>query len=227
MPETDINYIPATDIETPAAYLAEGISEQLKQDQAVLWLVPGGSSIKVAVRARELLGDTDLSRLHVGLTDERYGPPKHDDSNWQQLMDSGFDTFGLNSYPALSQDTPIQQAASAYSEQMQSLLADTDYAVGLFGIGADGHTAGLLPGNPLMDADELYGQYCALDFDRISATPKLIEHLDLAMVYATGQNKWPALETLLSNDAEDSMPAQILNRAVKLKVFSDYQGGSK
>lgn len=227
MPETDINYIPATDIEAPAASLAEGISEQLKQDQTVLWLVPGGSSIKVAVRARELLGNTDLSRLHVGLTDERYGPPNHGDSNWQQLMDSGFDASEVNSHPVLSQDTPIQQAASAYSEQMRGLLAEADYVVGLFGIGADGHIAGLLPSNPLMDNDELYGQYCALDFDRISATPKLIEQLDLAIVYATGQNKWPALETLLSNDAEDSIPAQVLNRAVKLKVFSDYQGGSK
>lgn len=227
MPKADINYIPASDIETPAASLAEQISEQLKKDRAVLWLVSGGSSIKVAVRTREILSYMDLSRLHVGLTDERYGPPKHGDSNWQQLLDSGFDTAGLNGYPVLSQYIPIQQAVSAYSEQMQSLLAEADYKVGLFGIGSDGHTAGLLPGNPLMGSGDFYGQYCALDFDRISATPKLIEQLDLAMAYAAGQDKWPALETLLSNDTEASMPAQVLNRAVKLKVFSDYQGGPK
>lgn len=226
MPKADLNPISTTDIETPAAYVAELIATRLTRSLTVLWLVSGGSSMSVAVRTRELLDGYDLSRLYVGIIDERYGLPGHKESNWQQLLDAGFETAGLNSYPPLRADVPIDQTASGYGDLMQPLLSTTDYKVGLFGLGKDGHTAGLLPDNPLMDSRDCYGYYQASDFQRMSATPRLISRLDQAIVYAVGSSKWPALEKLLSDDPEAFVPARALNNAGMLRIFSDYKGGT-
>lgn len=213
------------DVDAPARYIADYLRNHLEQSNKILWFVSGGSSIQIAAQVQELLTDvlgTDL--LDVLLIDERYGLIGHDNSNFEELVQAGFDAETVTTHPILN-EKEITKTANEYSDFVQTLLHDADAAIGLFGVGSDGHTAGLLPYNPLMESQLLYGAYDAKDFQRITATPKLIRLLDEAVIYAVGKKKWPALQTMQQNGSVDEVPARILKQAKKLTIFSDYKEG--
>jgi 6-phosphogluconolactonase/glucosamine-6-phosphate isomerase/deaminase len=81
--------------EPVAKFLADTILDRLFKGQKVLWLVGGGSGIKVAVAASQILKkQSNLSSLTFTLTDERFGAVGHGDSNWKQLLEAGFSLPG-------------------------------------------------------------------------------------------------------------------------------------
>src|SRR5688572_30377315 len=87
--------------EPAAKYFAKKIAGHLSKGRKILWLVTGGTNIKVAVSAGKLLKNQDLTNLTISLTDERYGPVGHPDSNWHQLKQAGFDLPGATMIPVL------------------------------------------------------------------------------------------------------------------------------
>lgn len=221
----NMNTINTNENEAPAHYIASIIVPLLADNKCVIWLVSGGSALTVAVRARQLIGKAvTTDQLHVGLADERYGSPGHADSNYQQLIDAGFLTKNVIMHPVLAGKDTAQTAAS-YAATLGYLLNKSDAAIGLFGMGKDGHTAGLLPDNPIMQKPNLADYYIAPDFERISITPLCIGRLDAAVLYAVGKDKWPALKTL-ENSASERLPVCALKKAASLIVYSDYKGGS-
>lgn len=208
------------DIETPATYIARCIRTQLAEQKSVLWVVPGGSAIKVAVRARELLGGlTSQDKLHVVLSDERYGAVNHADSNAKQLADAGFDTTGLQFYSVLTGDD-VQTTSRRYDDIVKNLSETSNTIVGLLGMGKDGHTAGLLPGNPLVGSVDDVGNFQSFDYKRITTTPAFLRRLDEAVIYAIGEDKWPVISQLETTD----LPVAVLRGAQNLTVYSDYKG---
>lgn len=217
--------IKAGDTATPAAGLAALISDRLKSGQQVLWLVSGGSAVAVAVRTRQLIGRVPLAgQLQVGLADERYGLPGHPHSNFQQLAEAGFDTTGVVMLTVL-RGKNMTDSAQDYAAALENSLDKADVKIGLFGMGKDGHTAGLLPGNPIMNETGFAGCYRAPDFERISITPAGIRRLDVAVLYAAGSEKWPALREVFQNSSDVTLPAGILKEVKRLILYTDYKGG--
>lgn len=207
--------------DTIVTYLSELITGKLKSDSNVLLLVPGGSGIGTAVAVAEKLKDTDLSNLTITLTDERFGPVGHADENWQQLLDQGFVMSGVRSYRVL-QGGSLQEAAQAFSETLDRFLDESDYTVGLFGIGGDGHTAGIKPGTVAVTESNLVSGYEGSDFQRITTTFSAIQRLDEALLYATGESKRVVLNELLNQSIDlNQQPAQILKTVKKSTVFTD------
>jgi 6-phosphogluconolactonase/glucosamine-6-phosphate isomerase/deaminase len=214
------------DPEQPAKFLAGEITRHLKKGQSVLWLVTGGSAIEVAVKTAGLLGDIDLGGLHVALTDERYGPVSHADSNWQQLINAGFKLPGAQLQPVL-EGADMPQTTAAYDDYLRNQLDQADFSLGLFGMGADGHCAGILPASPAVGSKDYASSYQGPDFKRITMTPLAIAKLDQAVLYAVGKSKIPALQQLQQSVPLGVMPAQALKRAGELIVYNDYQGDSQ
>lgn len=201
-----------------ARVLAKSIQEQLDRGKPVLWLLSGGSAIAVAVAARPYITAATSVQLHIGLVDERYVEPGHNDSNWQQIVDAGFAMSGATPHPILhgknKEDTAVD-----YADDIGALMNSGVHTIALLGLGADGHTAGLKPGNPLMNATQLYASYSADDFERITATPHVLTQLDDAYIYAVSQQKWPAIERLLRGD---EIPARFLREMPSAALYSDY-----
>ena len=203
------------------------ISEAFKEDNAVLWLVSGGSALGVAIKARELLGTIpDEAVLHVGLIDERYGVIGHADSNFTQLLDAGFDTDGLTMHSILENGVSKEVCARNYAETLQNLFTITGLRLGLLGIGADGHTAGILPHSPLVSTNtSLVGSYTGPDFERISVTPLALRQLDEAILFGVGETKWPALRKLAEDGPEADIPARIIKTIKAYTIYTDYKEG--
>ncbi len=213
-----------TSAEPVAAYLAETLAKHLAAGEHVLWLVPGGSSIAVAAAVSQKLAGRALHNLTVTLTDERYGEPGHADSNWRQLTEAGFALPGATLLPVLTgadRATTVDHFATILREQ----LAVADYRLGFFGIGADGHTAGILPGSPAARATELAAGYDAGPFQRLTMTFPAVKRLDEAVVYAVGEAKWPVIDELAGGKVSlIKQPAQALKSVHTLTVFNDHKG---
>jgi 6-phosphogluconolactonase/glucosamine-6-phosphate isomerase/deaminase len=203
-------------------YMADKLQANLEHGEKILILLPGGSALALGVKLRNLL-DKQLSDVCFSLTDERFGPPGHADSNWAQLLAMGFSLQGVNYYEVL-QGHSFDETVSQYREFLRSSLAKYDHVVGLFGIGSDGHTAGILPGSPAIGSKDYAVGFDAADYRRITTTPKFLASLSMAFLYTAGENKWPQLDKLEQELDISTQPVQVLKQADELTVFSDYKG---
>lgn len=204
-------------------YLTSTLTAHLESGESVLWLVPGGSAMKVATRVLENIEDVDTSALCITLTDERYGRPNHPDENWIQLEQLGFNVASINAYRVLRGED-IESTAQDFGDKLARLFETYDYKIGLFGVGSDGHTAGIKPHTVAVTSDEYAAQFEGEDFARVTMTPKAIAELDEVVIYAHGADKYPVLADLLGDEPVDlaDRPAQALKAAGRTTLFSDY-----
>ncbi len=222
MPE--LTYNTTSDKQLVADAIAKVITAQLQAGHKVLWLVPGGSAIAVAVLVAQQLREIEHSGLAVSLTDERYGPVGYVDSNWQQLVLAGFSLPQARLLPVLT-GADLAETTLRFDTILQHELTTADYSIGVFGIGPDGHTAGILPGSPAVHATDLAAAYSTPQFERVTMTPVAIAQLDEAIVFAVGSEKWPTLQALGMVNNIDVQPAQVLKQVPRLTIYSDYKEG--
>lgn len=217
-----LKFINTSDINSAADFVAERILGQLEKGQQVLWLVPGGSSISVAVEAAKIIAKHDHHNLTITLTDERYGDIGHPDSNWRQLKEAGFILPEANIIRVLF-DYSFQETAKVFASNLKKELPEADYVIALFGVGADGHTAGILPGSPALFSEKFACAYDAGNFERVTITPLVIPYINEAIIFAQGESKWPTLKKLNQDISINDQPVQILKKINKLTIFSDYK----
>ena len=197
-----------------------------------LWLIPGGSNIALAIAVMNLLS-TDLTRnLTIALTDERFGPYNHPDSNWAQLKQSGFDPKQAKIIETLREGDLSDMAAvtARYNAEIDEALDSNMTAIGLFGMGVDGHIAGILPGSPATN-EQNYATvigYPSTSFNRITITLSTIRRLKTVFLVAMGSDKLPQLERLINQDLPlDIQPAQIIKQVDEAYVYNDQIGGKE
>jgi 6-phosphogluconolactonase/glucosamine-6-phosphate isomerase/deaminase len=217
-----MNFIKNDKPEVAANFLYKQIQSRLDEGQPVVWFVSGGSAIAVAVLTAKKFSD-HLSSLTVTLADERYGPVGHPNSNWQLLLEAGFNISSARLQPVLNGQDAARTAAD-YELSISSLFNTPGYKIALLGIGADGHTAGILPNLPSVDSTKLINYYHTPQFDRLTLTPQALAQLDEAVVYARGTDKHMALGNLDKNMSIEHQPAQILKQIPRLTIFNDLKG---
>jgi 6-phosphogluconolactonase/glucosamine-6-phosphate isomerase/deaminase len=215
-------YTPSDDPITAAAeHLASVIKDHLVRGERVLWLLSGGSGIKVVLKTARLLSGVDLSNLSATLSDERYGLVDHQNENWKQLLDGGFQLPGSTLYrPLINKDRST--TADEFGAWIKRQVAVSDYKIGLFGIGSDGHTAGIKPHSVAVNATEWASHYIGDDFERVTVTPFAVSQLDEAVIQASGIDKTSTLKQLLHDTIEIiDQPAQILKSIPKCTLYTD------
>ena len=212
-----------TDPKVAGEFLANKILEHLNDGKAVLWFVTGGSAIAVASLASKIISQKPHNNLTVTLTDERYGPVGHSDSNWQQLLEKGFLLPEAKLVPILN-GSDRNTTTKNFNNFLKKELNSTKYKIGLFGVGADGHTSGIMPKSEAVDALDWAFSYQTQEFERITITSKVIVELDEAIIFMQGEKKWPVVKDLLEKDISfKDQPAQILKKIKTLTLFTDYK----
>ncbi len=219
-----VTYKKVDSITPVVEFIVERIINSLHVGKQVLWIVAGGSGIKVSVAVSKLLYDKDLRLLTVTLTDERFGPVGHPDSNWQQLRQAGFDLPGASLVPVLEEGEDFALATEKFNDNLRGLIRNADYRLGFFGIGADGHTAGILPNSPAVTATDYATGYDGGRYQRITMTPTAIRKLDEAVVYTVGQEKWPVIDAFDGDVPLATQSAQALKQVPKLTICNDRKG---
>jgi 6-phosphogluconolactonase/glucosamine-6-phosphate isomerase/deaminase len=219
-----MQYISSSNGAEGVEQMAEKIIDSLLAGKKVLWLICGGSNIPLAKKAMDMVRERageKVSNLAIGQTDERFGPVGHKDSNWQQMIDERFDFKDAKTLPILSGE-PLKETVRNYAEALGEAFEGNDIVVAQFGIGADGHIAGMLPHTGGIEAKELVFGYEAEPFVRITMTPPAFAYIHAAYAFAFGQSKLEAVDHLQNSDLPlEDEPCQILKTIPECCFYSD------
>lgn len=218
-----MHYIHTENTERAIDAIVQVLRLHLSKNKKIVWLLSGGSGAKVCLEVAKQLEDIPLQNLSVTMSDERYGDVGHADENWQQLLDSGFSLPGASLYRPL-QGLDRQQTTMLFATWLKEHIEAADYAIGVFGIGSDGHTAGIKPHSPAVEATEWATDFTGADFERVTMTFLAIRALDEAITQAMGSDKAVTINELLHSDADlASQPAQVLKMVKKSTLYTDYK----
>lgn len=220
-----MQFIKTTDWDEGTAALTERLRTELGHHKRVLWLLCGGSNITASVQVMEKLDDEATKNLAIFLTDERFGEVGHADSNSKQLYDAGFKPKQAVFVPMLAPDLSLQQTQERYAQAMKRAVDHADVIIAQFGIGSDGHIAGILPHSTAVTADGWLAGYEASPYTRITLTFEALRHISVAFAMAFGNEKRQALEQLRDENLTlDDEPSQILKELPEAYIFNDQIG---
>lgn len=188
----------------------------------MLWLVSGGSSLQLIPPAQQRLKNMPKDTLSIGLVDERYGSVGHKDSNWLALKESGFSFTNITQLPVLTGDD-ASTTARKYSSILQEHIDRGSQIIAIVGIGADGHTAGMLPSDrssfsQFMNSN-LYVAYKGPDFQRVTATMTLLQRCDHIFGYVQGADKVQQIRHLSDDVPLHVQPAQIFKTTRNTTIY--------
>lgn len=225
-----MEFIKSPDQQLGIQALLDRLASELSLGKKVLWLVSGGSAVSAETSLVQSLNQAGLGEgLAIMLMDERYGPAGHSDSNWEQLLRAGCDFTNIEAHPVLEETMlPLDETAARYAKKIEAILGAADVVIGLFGLGPDGHTAGILPDSPAVaDSSALVVSYHTEQFDRITLTRAALAQVDAGFVFAFGDAKAVALGRLQENtELFSALPAKLLWDLPEVQVFNDQIGDS-
>jgi len=187
----------------------------------VLLLLSGGSAIPLQM---QILSSFKSSKnLDLCLNDERYGPVGHKDSNWRQLEIAGLNDLNLTGFVILG-GKDLAGTTKDFNDFLKAARHKYQVIVSILGMGADGHTSGILPGSPAIASADYVSSYKWTDYTRITNTFKMLRQIDQAYVYARGESKHPQLKKLSRDLDITKQPIQIVKQLKSVTFYNDYKG---
>jgi 6-phosphogluconolactonase len=220
-------------VEPDAAAVASTAAELVREELSI----PGPATLGLAggrtpAATYRLLagGNIDWERIGLWLSDERWVPADHPDSNALMARQTlGPDAVNRLLVPAFDLGQP-NKAAAAYGRELENTFAATGGVPGtvLLGIGADGHTASLFPGTAALTVeDRLYvaNHVSRLGAWRLSATVPLLASARHLVFLATGGDKAEVVAEVL--DKAVPYPARLVaERAAEVTWILDANAAS-
>ena len=220
-----INYIQCKDSSIGQESLANKLCDLLNNNKKVLWLICGGSNISTAVKVMDSVQKSvsveQIRNLKVMQTDERYGVIGHKDSNWQQMLDQGFN-FNNIEHVSILRSLSLDQTVQEYGLEITKAFESADVIVAHLGIGADGHIGGILPNTPAVKDTNPTTGYEASPFTRISISFPYFRKINFAYVFAFGSSKQKAIDDLRNKQLSlNDEPCQILKEMEEVYFYTD------
>jgi len=193
-----------------AALIAADSRAAVAAHGSFVMAVSGGHTPWIMLRdlAQE---DVPWNAVHVVQVDERVAPEGHPDRNLTHLRESLLENAPLRPehiYP-MPVDSPNLEAASLRYAMTLESIAGSPPVLDLvhLGLGPDGHTASLVPGDPVRDVKDadvaLTGIYQGRQ--RMTLTYPIINRSRLVLWLVTGSEKAGMLVRLQAGDV--SIPA--------------------
>jgi 6-phosphogluconolactonase len=194
---------------------AELIATRAAVDRMSLGLA-GGST---PADTYDALGEVsiDWDRVTLWLSDERWVPHDHPDSNGRMALEHlpPEASRGLVR-PRFSPYLTPADSAVHYDAELRYMHGDRNPDIVLLGMGTDGHTASLFPDTDALAADPqrwfVENHVASLDAWRLTVTPSLLHRADIVIVLVAGTEKAAVLADVLEGPA-DRYPIQLLRHA--------------
>jgi 6-phosphogluconolactonase len=222
-----------------AGRIARALQSAIGKSGRASVALSGGTTPREAYALLARESGVDWNKVHVFWVDERAVPPTDDRSNyrWAKAILLDIARVPPDHVHRMRAEAPDPAAAAREYERLirEHVEVDADgipaFDVVVLGIGEDGHTASLFPGDPTVDiVDRLVAAVAAKGEReaRLTLTPPAIEHARAAMVIAVGIGKRNALERvwLIQGDRRTT-PARILRecRGVVTWIIDKAAGG--
>lgn len=200
------------DLEAVSARAAELIGDRIRGCTAPFRLaLSGGTTPRGCYRHLAHLHQVPWDCVEIYLGDERFVPHDHPESNYRMIRELllAHRTVNPRGVFAVPGDGDAQSAAQTYEEILRQqygssrLLPDLPlFDLQLLGLGEDGHTASLLPGQPVLDEKTRW--VCVVPEGRreprITLTCPALESSRLTVFLVSGAAKKSALARARAGD---------------------------
>jgi 6-phosphogluconolactonase len=208
-----------------AGYVASALRSTIGEHQVASLALSGGNTPRDAYARLAREPGIDWSKVSVFWVDERAVAPTDERSNYRwakaTLLDAApIPEANVHRMPAERPD--LEQAARDYERTIsQGVRRDSSgipaIDVVVLGIGDDGHTASLFPGDPAIDERErlvLAVPASGSREARMTLTAPLIEHARQVVILAVGTAKRSALARVMREDGDlHATPARVVRSA--------------
>lgn len=204
-----------------ANFFTVAYSRSIAAHDKFIVALSGGNTPK---RFYELLATPEFSininwkKVFIFFSDERYVSHSDAESNFNMASKALLDHIPIprkNIFAIPVSSTPKKDAAS-YEASVKKITADTKYAFDLvlLGMGADGHTASLFPGNEIIQEKKRLIKDVFVkekNIYRISFTFSLINRAKQILLLVHGEEKKSILQRISSNrKTKNPLPVQLL-----------------
>jgi 6-phosphogluconolactonase len=213
-----------------AAIIAEEARNAVAERGRFVMAVSGGHTPWVLLR--QLAGlELPWTAIHIVQVDERVAPAGHPDRNLTHLRESLLSQAPLPAghiYDMPVEAADLENAAAQYARTLQQ-IAGSPPVLDLvhLGLGPDGHTASLVPGDSVLDVTNrdvaaTTGLYQGRR--RMTLTYPAINRARRILWIVTGSEKAPVLPRLLEGD--ESIPAGRIRRD-RAQLIADRAAAAK
>jgi len=226
--------------EAAAQLFIQAAGEAIARQGRFSAALSGGSTPR-AVYARlaqpELSAQVDWSNVHLFWGDERCVPPEHPDSSFGMAQEIWLRHVPIpeDNLHRLHGELPPSQAADLYEAELNRFFAEGQPAfdLALLGMGADGHTASLFPGNTEVQASQRLCQAVyveKLSAWRLTLTPRVFNAAQRVLFLVSGLEKAETLQQVLDGPFQpERLPAQSIRPEGGVRWYVDRAaaGGSQ
>lgn len=166
----------------------------------------------------EFSQNIDWKKVFIFFSDERYVQHTDAESNFKMAKENLLDHISLpkkNIFAIATGSTPAKDAA-AYEAAVKNKTGDTKFAFDLIllGMGADGHTASLFPGNKMLHEKKRLVKEVFIkekNIYRISFTFPLINRAKEILILVNGEEKKAVLKRIASGKKnKTSLPVELV-----------------
>ena len=214
------------------------INDSAKKKKALTIALSGGSTPELLLSK---LGD-DYSKsarweyMHIFWVDERCVPPESIESNYRMVNEKLLRKIDIplcNVHRIRGERTP-EKEAYGYSEEISEFTASSRglpvFDIILLGVGEDGHTASIFPGNlELLTTDKIckVAVHPITGQKRITVTGKVINNSPSIYFMVTGKEKCEIISRILNHpETSQSFPAShIVSVSGTVNWYLDEEGG--
>jgi len=170
-------------------------------------------------------------RVHWVLGDERFVPPDDPASNYGMARAAFLSRVPVppeNVHPVKTEGVTLDEAALDYETMLKGLYGSETLEAGkpllnvtLLGLGEDGHTASLLPNEPVLHVRDRWVAPVpkGRTEERITLTYPAINASEIIAFLVSGRAKREVLDKILSGD--DSFPASHIRARGEVLWFAD------
>jgi 6-phosphogluconolactonase len=190
--------------ERAASIIADYAREAIASRGSFVMAVSGGHTPWIMLR-RLAAAQIPWSAVHIVQVDERVAPAGHTDRNLthlrESLADSPLPPDQLYAMPVESPD--LEAAAGSYAATLRTIAGEFP-VIDLvhLGLGPDGHTASLVPGDPVLEVDNadvaLSGPYQGRR--RMTLTYPILNRARHILWVVTGGEKLDMVNRLIDGD---------------------------
>jgi 6-phosphogluconolactonase len=196
-----------------ASMLAEEIVRRIKasasRENPFSIALSGGSTPEklYSFLGEEFSGSVPWEFVYLFWSDERCVPPGHPDSNYGMAKRLFIDRSGIpasNVFRIRGENDPADEAAR-YAGELSAHLRSRDGVpvvdLIILGIGEDGHTASIFPGQQHLMSSE---QICAVSLNpsgqnRITLTGRILNNAEAIVFLVTGEKKAEIVRSIVEN----------------------------
>lgn len=198
----------------------------------------GGSSPKAIFKllaTEKYAGRIQWDKIYFFWVDERWVSLNDDKSNARMTFETLLDKVPVpkdHIFPMYKDNVQPEEYAKEYETQIRNIIGDEGvFDFILLGMGDDGHTASLFPGEEILNEKEKWVDAYYLksqEMFRITLTAPIINKAENILAVAFGESKKHALNEVLNGAYNPELyPMQLIERKENFIFFTDHQAVGK